>query len=638
MDQKRENRERFGGAKLAAFIAFVYLLIVSFWFLYADRLLMSMLNNIVDVQVIYILRYWSVVVLTAVLLFLLIHFQIASKRSVKALEDIKFALDQSSIVAITDRVGMIQYVNDKFCEVTKYSNEEIVGNTHRLINSGYHPKEFFTELWKTISNGKVWKGEVKNKAKDGVEFWVDTTIVPFLNRQGQPYQYIVIRTDITEQKLIEQKVQQIAYYDALTQLPNRLLLLKELSSAIEQCEQRNEWLAVLLFDIDRFKMMNDLYGHSFGDKLLKAVAERIRHCLREKDGLYRVGADEFAVTLYNATPQWVSKFVEIIQEAFSETFLIDHQELFVTLSAGISFYPFGKDINTLIQNADLAVYFAKEEGGNIYHFFTPEMNEKVSQKMQMDAHLRRAVEQDEFVAYFQPFVDMNCGKLIGMEALIRWDHPEWGIVLPGQFIPLAEETGLIVPIGEKMLRLACIHTKKWVDEGFSQLRVAVNLSAQQFQQWDFVQKIDAILKETGLPPACLELEITEGVAMQNSDKVISTLSQLVQLGVHISIDDFGTGYSSLSYLKKFPIQSLKIDQSFIQAMMANPGDLAITKAIIQLSKSLALKVIAEGIETEEQFQLLKQNGCDVAQGYLFGKPMSPMDFENFLNGDCAYSI
>jgi diguanylate cyclase (GGDEF)-like protein/PAS domain S-box-containing protein len=638
MDQKRENRERFGGAKLAAFIAFVYLLIVSFWFFYADRLLMSMLNNIVDVQVIYILRYWSVVVLTAVLLFFLIHFQIASKRSVKALEDIKFALDQSSIVAITDRVGIIQYVNDKFCEVTKYSNEEVVGKTHRLINSEYHPKEFFTELWKTINNGKVWKGEVKNRAKDGVEFWVDTTIVPFLNRQGQPYQYIVIRTDITEQKLVEQKIEQIAYYDSLTQLPNRLLLLKELSSAIEQCEQKNEWLAVLLFDIDRFKMMNDLYGHPFGDKLLKTVAERIRHCLRKKDGLYRVGADEFAVTLVKATPQWVSEFVEIIQEAFSEPFLIDHQDLFVTLSAGVSFYPFSKDINTLIQNADLAVYFAKAEGGNIYRFFTPEMNEKVSQKMQMDAHLRRAVEQDEFVAYFQPFVDMNCGNLIGMEALIRWDHPEWGIVLPGQFIPLAEETGLIVPIGEKMLRLACIHTKKWVDAGFSQLRVAVNLSAQQFQQWDFVQTIDAILKETGLPPACLELEITEGVAMQNSEKVVSTLSQLVQLGVHISIDDFGTGYSSLSYLKKFPIQSLKIDQSFVQAMMANPGDLAITKAIIQLSKSLALKVIAEGIETEEQFQLLKQNGCDVAQGYLFGKPMAPLDFENFLNGDCAYSL
>jgi diguanylate cyclase (GGDEF)-like protein/PAS domain S-box-containing protein len=424
----------------------------------------------------------------------------------------------------------------------------------------------------------------------------------------------------------------MAYYDVLTGLPNRVLLLDRLRQAVIEAGRHERLVALLFLDLDRFKNINDTLGHEMGDLMLQNVAKRLQECVRPGDTVARPGGDEFIILLADvAHVDDVSRVAQKITDVFSLPFEIGGRELFMTCSIGISLYPFDDcDIETLYRNADAAMYHAKDEGRNNFQFYSAEMNSQSLKRLTLETALRRALERDEFRLYYQPQIDVKTGRIIGAEALIRWQHPELGLVPPLEFIPLAEETGLIVPIGEWVLRTACTQARAWQDAGLVLSRVAVNLSARQFRQPLLLDMITAALRQTGLAPERLEIELTESLVMQNVNRTIEVLQGLKRMGVSVAVDDFGTGYSSLSYLQRLPIDAIKIDRSFIEHIPGNPDDAAIATAIIALAKSLELTVVAEGVETQEQLNFLRHHDCDTAQGYYFARPLPAEEFVRFL--------
>jgi diguanylate cyclase (GGDEF)-like protein len=426
----------------------------------------------------------------------------------------------------------------------------------------------------------------------------------------------------------------LALHDNLTQLPNRLLLEDRIEQAIASSQRSGKRLAVMFVDLDRFKIVNDSMGHHYGDKLLREVAERLRTTLRAEDTIARVGGDEFIVLAKDLPDaQSAGQMADKVVSALVQPYFIDRQEQNISASVGIAIYPDdGADMRTLMSNADSAMYHAKKMGRNNSQFFTPEMNQAASERLELERALRRAVENDEFELYYQPKVDVASGRIGAMEALVRWRHPTRGIVSPAEFIPLSEELGLIIPLGAWVLLTACQQNKRWQEAGLAPLRVAVNLSAVQFRQRNLAEFVAQILADTGLDPSWLELEVTESVVMQNAEDATDTLMQLHGQGIHISIDDFGTGYSSLSYLKRFPLDTLKIDRSFVRDISTNPDDAAIVKSVIALAHSLRLKVIAEGVETAEQLDYLRSLGCDEYQGYYRSKPVTAAEFEALMRG------
>lgn len=553
------------------------------------------------------------------------------RQTLKQLEDMKFALDESAIVSITDSTGLITYVNDKFCRISKYTRDELIGQNHRIIKSGHHPTSFFAEMWKLLNQGKVFQAEVKNQAKDGSQYWVETTIVPFLDDKGQPYQHVAIRRDITDRKRAQEVIQHMAYHDDLTELPNRRKFKKSLAASIESARCHDHKLAVLFFDIDRFKNINDALGHDTGDRLLQVIAKRLEKAVGDQGMVARMGGDEFMVMLPCLTsPDEATLIAQTILEVFHEPVIIYGQELHITSSIGISIYPdHGDHVEILMKYADAAMYHAKREGRNNIQVYSKSMFKRAHQMLITETHLHRALEREELMIYYQPQMDLRTGKLVGMESLIRWDHPEWGFVSPGTFIPVAEETGLIIPIGEWVLRTACLQNKAWQTRGYEPVVVSVNLSIRQFLQSDLIDQIARILQETGLEPRYLELEITESMTM-DVERTIQTLINLKALGVGISMDDFGTGYSSLNNIKRFPIDKLKIDQSFIRDLPNCPKDAAIVSTIIGMAKNLQLKAIAEGVETIEQMNFLKEENCDEIQGYYWSPPIPAMEIERFF--------
>lgn len=415
------------------------------------------------------------------------------------------------------------------------------------------------------------------------------------------------------------------HFDPLTNLPNRALFVDRLTLALAHAARERKMLAVAFVDLDRFKTIIDTLGHGIGDQILRQVADRLAACLPKDGTLARLGGDEFVVLLpqidrADKAVQLAHKLLEALQPSFQ----FKAHELHITSSIGISLYPYdGEEADTLLKNADTALYRAKEQGRNNYQLYTPAMNARAFERLAMENSLRKALERQEFQLYYQPQVDAHTGDIVGIESLIRWQHPDLGVVYPSEFIGLAEETGLIVPLGAWVLRTACAQNKVWQDAGLPPATIAVNLSARQFQDRLLVENIVKVLEETGLDPRWLELEITESVAMQNADYSNVVLRELKQRGIQISVDDFGTGYSSLSYLKKFPIDTLKIDQSFVRDLSINPNDAAIANAIIVLAHSLHLSVIAEGVETQAQARFLEEHGCDRWQGYLFSHPLTP---------------
>ncbi|MET3085186.1 putative bifunctional diguanylate cyclase/phosphodiesterase [Priestia megaterium] len=567
------------------------------------------------------------------------HFEYKFKEALKKLNDIELALNESSIVAITDSRGFINHVNDKFCEISKYERHELLGQDHRIINSKHHSSLFFKELWSTIRSGKVWHGEIKNKAKDGSYYWVDTTIVPFLDERGKPYQYVSIRNDITKRKAYEEKIKQMAYYDPLTNLPNRYWLNKQLKKLLLDRESP-ELLAILFLDLDRFKSINDTLGHHHGDVLLRRVAERLRKCIPSSDFISRHGGDEFILVLRSLkNVEEIEEMTEQIVKEMSLPFYIDGDKVLTSTSVGISLFskecqqhiiPKDADelIDRLIKQADIAMYVAKRNGRNTYEMSSSSSNERIIKTISMENELKYALERHEFQLVYQPLIDLKTSGVIGAEALIRWDSAKFGTVYPNEFLPILEEVGLIVPVGKWVLEEACKQMKAWTELNSKASKIGVNVSPIQLKSSRFVAEMEQILKKTGLEPHFLELEITESV-IQNSQESKKVLNRLRSLGVKVAMDDFGTCYSSLSYLKHLPINTLKIDKSFIDEL--DEVGKVLVETIIQMGKKLNFDLTAEGIENEEQLQFVTEQGCHIGQGYLFDKPLSPEEMSRLLN-------
>ena len=544
----------------------------------------------------------------------------------------------ANAIVITDFHGTIIWVNRAFTTMTGYGQEEIVGKNPNLLNSGEQPESYYAELWSTILSGKVWKGEIVNRRKDGTTYTEEMTITPVsLEDTGNPTNtyFIAIKQDITQRKAAEKQIQFLAYYDALTGLPNRTLLQDRLSKALAGARRRKDKVALLFLDLDGFKTINDSLGHSVGDLVLQEVAERLKRFAREQDTVARVGGDEFLIVL-TAVKDAADAAVaaERLMHAMTVELVIQGRSLSISCSIGIGIFPeHGTDGETLIKNADAAMYCAKESGCNSFRFFSEGMNAEAMERLTLEHGLRLALEKRELFLVYQPQMDIATGKTTGLEALLRWQHPELGLVRPDKFIRIAENSGLIIPIGEWVLRTACSQARKWQDEGLLAVPVAVNVSAVQFRQEDFCELIGRVLWETGLAPQYLEMELTESLLLSNTHVTLSVLQNLRAMGLKLAIDDFGTGYSSLSYLRQFPVSKLKIDRSFIRDVAVNPDDAAITTAIIGMAKSLNLKVIAEGVEDEAQMSFLRARQCDEIQGYYFSKPLVVEKVADKLRGD-----
>ncbi|WP_137790876.1 bifunctional diguanylate cyclase/phosphodiesterase [Bacillus sp. E(2018)] len=527
-------------------------------------------------------------------------------------------------IILSDRTGTIISWNKGAELIFGFTEKEVLGKNLQIIIPYKFRKAHKEGMERYLLSGepKVIGNtvELEGVRKDRSEFPIELSLAAW-QEDDQVYFSSIIR-DITERKRNEKKINQMVYRDPLTGLPNRLLLNDRLSQALELADDTKQTIGIMFIDLDRFKYINDTLGHAVGDQLLIEIAKRIQACVGKNDTVCRQGGDEFIVLIPNTTADEVSKIAQQIVDLFSSSVMVNEQELFVTPSIGIAMYPGdGRDIETLIKNADTAMYRVKEQGKNNFQFYTPEMNEAVTKKMKLEIGLRKALERDEFKIVYQPQINVETGGIIGVEALLRWHHPEWGTISPAEFIPIAEETGLILQIGEWVLNGACRQNKTWQNAGYAPLRMAVNISSRQFQQSDLVERVSRILNETELAPQYLELELTESI-IQDSKYAVAKMQQLKEMGIHLSIDDFGTGYSSLSYLKTFPIHTLKIDQSFTRNIYADPKDASLVETIIAMAHNLDLKVIAEGVETEEQLQFLQQKQCNEAQGYYFSRPIS----------------
>ncbi|WP_407270834.1 EAL domain-containing protein [Radiobacillus sp. PE A8.2] len=669
--------------------------------------------------------------------------------------ELKYAIAQSTTITITNKNGVITYVDDNFCKLTGYSKEELLHQSHRLLNSGFHNRSFYKELWETILAGDVWEGDIRNQKKDGSYFWVKTTIVPLLGEEQGITAFVAFRTDITEKKEIEEKlfdainndyrrilsnlanyvfkvekdkqtheyyypmvegqlaekigfttelvegknllqlhgmegsqflqakydeaftgkevsmkfkikdyflyaaispivesnkvvhligtvmditslekaekqVEYLAYYDTLTNLPNRSKLKEELDQYIRKTN--NQPFAILYCDLDRLNYVNDMSGQSAGDQVIKLIGKRIQKLMSDSIKLYHFGGDEYIIVVYkNASKAELTQLLSSVQSEVKRPIVVDGDELFVTCSIGISrSHKDGFSINKLINYASIALHYCKVSGRNNYLFYSTRMNEAYNELLLLELDLRKALNNDEFILYYQPKVDVNSGDIVGFEALIRWFHQEKGFIPPDRFIPLAEEIGLIHSIGEWVIRQACRQHQLWFEEYGTRYSIAVNVSAIELQRSDFLIKVKRIIDETNMSPEWLELEITENSVMQNTEECIQTMNDLREMGISLSIDDFGTGYSSFGYLRKFPINHLKIDQSFIKNVEKEEQSAEIVKAVIQLGHTFAIKVIAEGVEDTAVLHFLQQFDCDYYQGYLFSRPLPPEQLVNVM--------
>lgn len=565
---------------------------------------------------------------------------------IKELSDIKYALDSATLFTIADVEGNITEANDKFCEITKYQRHELIGKNHRIINSKYHPPSFFVELWQTIQSGKIWTGEVRNRAKDGTIFWADTIIVPFMNEDGEPFQYMTIRTDITARKNMEEEMKQAqeklryaAYHDYLTGIPNRRSLVEVLQKEMDRTLANSSLLGVICLNIDSFKFINDTIGHDQGDMLLTVIAKTLTEHIGSSGFVARLAGDEFAIVLPNILDMdTIHEYTDGLFALFQTPFMISSYEFLLTISMGIAVYPYEVESpNELLKNASLALYRAKDEGRSRYKIYSHSMDNKTYKMFSLQNDIIKAVESNQFQLHYQPKVDQS-GNLLGCEALLRWNHPKWGMVPPIEFIELAEKSGNIIPVSNWVLERVCQQINEWDRLGLPPIRVAINVSALHYLHSSFIDQIKLMLNQYQISPEYLEVEITESAVLTNEQESIRKINELKQIGIQIALDDFGTGYSSLLYLKKFKVNTVKIDRSFIHDIEEDEESTEIISTIIHLSKKLRLRTVAEGVETKKQFQMLKNMECDEMQGYLFSKPIPPEQFADILKrGSCAVS-
>jgi diguanylate cyclase (GGDEF)-like protein/PAS domain S-box-containing protein len=525
-------------------------------------------------------------------------------------------------ILITDPAQRIVAVNRAFTDMTGYGEGEVRGRRPTLLGDERHDEAFFAELWSSVHHTGRWQGELWSRSKSGEVRPYLMTVSTLHDEQGLVLNHVAVMRDISNIKQSQQQLEYLANYDALTGLGNRNLFLTQLKVGIERAARHRRGLALIFIDLDNFKVINDTLGHDVGDQLLSEVARRLKICVRQEDTVCRLGGDEFTVYVEDfADPQLLVSTAQRLVQAVSEPYQITGHDIFVTASIGISTYPNdGATISELVKNADVAMYKVKEQGRNGFQFFREDMNARAFERLVFVSGLRRALERNEFRLVYQPQVDLTDRRTRGAECLLRWNHPDLGEVSPGSFVPVAEETGLIVPIGAWVFRSVCEQLRRWGGLR-SPARISVNLSARQFRQPDLVDAIRSAVTEAGVSAAMLGVEVTESALIDDPEKASVTLSRLKDMGLAISIDDFGTGYSSLSYLKRFPIDCLKIDRTFVRDIATDPDDAAIVTAIITMAQSLKLDVVAEGVENQEQLDFLRARGCAAAQGFFFSRPL-----------------
>ncbi len=555
------------------------------------------------------------------------------KQSEEQLRLAKYVTDSTSEgIIVTDMDLRIIEVNPAYCDLLGYDRDEVLGRNAGFAKSGRHDEVFYQRIWESLNQAGNWQGEIWDRKKNGEVFPIYLRLNTIFDATGRPCYYTGLFSDITHQKRTEEQLEELAFNDALTGLPNRALFHQRLKQELTRCQRHESKLALLFIDLDRFKHVNDSLGHSNGDTLLIEVGERIRRAVRSVDTVARMGGDEFTVILLDLNDEYtVTDVATKILAKVIHPVWIDRHEIIPHLSIGISLYPRdGESVDDLTRHADMAMYHAKSEGGDRFHFFQEEMNRESGRRLALENEMSVGLNSGQFVPYFQPVYELDSGLLVGMEALVRWQHPERGLIMPDEFIPLAEETGLIIRLGYSVLQQACRQVKQWVDEYSRELYLAVNLSARQFHSSDLIEQVRRILNESGFPPGCLTLEITESMMMGRIERTLNQLTQLRAAGLNLAIDDFGTGYSSLSYLQRFPVNTLKIDRSFIRDILTDRNSRAIIRAIISMARAMELDVIAEGVENTDQLAYLKELKCQKAQGYLFSRPLPADQFAQLL--------
>jgi len=577
-----------------------------------------------------------------------LKMEIAHRQRVeRELSKLSLAVEQSpASVMITDPNGIIEYVNPKFTEVTGWTPNEIIGQETRILGAGATSKKQYEALWKTIISGREWRGELHNRKKNGDTFWEQVSISPIKDSDGSITHFLATKEDISLRREYEERLIKQANYDTLTGIANRLLARDRISQALHRAKRNGSLVGLMFIDLDDFKKINDTLGHPIGDKLLIEVAHCLKNCLRHSDTIARIdnieqdatvarlGGDEFTIVLPDMHDIEDSEVVaEQVLKNFQTPFAIEGHELLVTASIGIALYPLdGQDVSDLMRNADAAMYHAKETGRNTYRFYTPEMNQHAQERLRLEGALSHALEAGELDVHYQPLIAAGTGQPVGAEALLRWHSAELGEISPGRFISIAETTGLIIPIGLWVLRTACATAATWPEVAGQPLYIAVNMSSRQFQDPGLLDQVRQALNETGLRPERLMIEVTESVILDERGIVSKTIDGLRALGISLAIDDFGTGYSALSYLQKYPFDTLKIDRAFITHLSDNEDSANLVRAIISMAQSLRLTVVAEGVETEEQQRFLKQAGCNILQGWLFGRAMPRESFSARLEG------
>ncbi|QXI29341.1 bifunctional diguanylate cyclase/phosphodiesterase [Pseudomonas vanderleydeniana] len=548
----------------------------------------------------------------------------------------------TSAILITDPAGYIVQANEAFSRVSGYAVSDVLDQLPNMLTVDDQQEAHLRYVLKQLQQHNTWEGEVWLKRRSGEHYpaWVGITAV--LDDEGDLASYVCFFSDISERKASEQRIHRLAYYDALTHLPNRTLFQDRLHTALQQAERQKSWVVLMFLDLDRFKPINDSLGHAAGDRMLKEMGTRLLACVAEDDTVARMGGDEFTLLLQpRATREMaLNRAIHVAEQILASLvtpFVLEGREFFVTASIGIALSPQdGSELSQLMKNADTAMYHAKERGKNNFQFYQADMNASALERLELESDLRHALEQNEFVLYYQPQFSGDGKRLTGAEALLRWRHPRRGLVPPGDFIPVLEELGLVVDVGDWVLAEACRQLKTWHQNKVRVPKVSVNISARQFSDGQLGTRIATILRDTGLPPACLELELTESILMREVSEAMLILDGLKNLGLSIAVDDFGTGYSSLNYLKQFPIDVLKIDRTFVDGLPSGEQDAQIARAIIAMAHSLNLAVIAEGVETHEQLDFLREHGCDEVQGYLFGRPMAANRFEAQFSNDALF--